>query len=74
MYKSLLSLAKLRPCLIVELKALFEVVFNRFFSKMAAENSNKLKLKTYTSTRKSTFTLVTLQSFSISGVISAEKM
>ena len=41
---------------------------------MAAENSNKLKLKTYTSTRKSTFTLVNLQSFSISGVISAEKM
>ena len=28
----------------------------------------------YTSTRKSTFTLVTLQIFSISGVISAEKM
>ena len=47
MYKSLLSLAKLRPCLIVELKALFEVVFNRSFSKMAAENSNKLKLKTF---------------------------
>ena len=41
---------------------------------MAAENSNKLKLKTYTSTRKNTFTLVTLQSFSLSGVISAEKM
>ena len=43
---------------------------------MAAENSNKLKLakiKTYTSTRKSTVTLVTLQSFSISGV-TAEKM
>ena len=40
---------------------------------MAAENSNKLKLKMYTSTRKSTFTLVTLQSFSISGVILAEK-
>ena len=47
---------------------------NRPFSKMAAENSNKLKLKTYTSTRKSTFTLVTLQSFTLSGVISAEKM
>ena len=47
---------------------------NRPFSKMAAENSNNLKLKTYTSTGKSTFTLVTLQSFSISGVISAEKM
>ena len=28
----------------------------------------------YTSTRKNTFTLVTLQSFSISGAISAEKM
>ena len=38
------------------------------------KNSNKLKLKAYTSTRKSTFTLVTLQRFSISGVISAEKM
>ena len=46
---------------------------NRPFSKMAARNSNKLKLKAYTSTRKSTFTLVTLQSFSISGVISVEK-
>ena len=41
---------------------------------MAAENLNKSKLKTNTSTRKNTFTLVTLQSFSISGVISAEKM
>ena len=41
---------------------------------MAAENLNKLKWKTDTSTGKSTFTLVTLQSFSISGVISAEKM
>ena len=40
---------------------------------MAAQNSNESKLKTYTSTRKSTFTLVTLQSFSISGEISAEK-
>ena len=29
---------------------------------MAAENSNKSKLKTYTSTKKNTFTLVTLQS------------
>ena len=47
---------------------------NRPFSKMAAENSNKSKLKTYTSTRKNTFTLVQLQSFSISGVISAEKV
>ena len=41
---------------------------------MVAENSDKSKLKTYNSTRKYTFTLVTLQSFSISGVISAEKM
>ena len=41
---------------------------------MAAESSIKLKLKTYSSTRKDTFTLVTLQSFSISGVISAEKI
>ena len=40
---------------------------------MFAENSNKSKLKTYISTRKSTFTLATLESFSISGVISAEK-
>ena len=49
---------------------------NRTFSKMVAENSNTSKLKTYmyTSTRKNTFTLVTLQSFSISGVISAKKM
>ena len=41
---------------------------------MAAEISNKSKLKMYTSTRKNTFTSVTLQSFSISGVILAEKM
>ena len=41
---------------------------------MAAENSKKSKLKMYTNTRKNTFTLVKLQSFSISGVISAEKM
>ena len=41
---------------------------------MAAENLNKSKLKTNTSTRKSTLTLVTLQSVSISGEISAEKM
>ena len=32
------------------------------------------KLKMYTSNRKNTFTLVTLQSCNISGVISAEKM
>ena len=48
-------------------------LYNRVLPKMATENSNKLKLKMYTSTRKSTFTLVTLQSFTISGVISAEK-
>ena len=47
---------------------------NRPFSKMAAENLNKSKLKTNTSTRKSTLTLVTLPSFSISGEISAEKI
>ena len=47
---------------------------NRPFSKMAAENLNKPKLKTNTSNRKSTLTLVTLLSFSISGEISAEKM
>ena len=41
---------------------------------MAAENLSKSKLKTNASTRKSTFTLVTLPSFSISGEISAEKM
>ena len=41
---------------------------------MAAKNLNKSKLKTYTSTRENIFTLVTLQSFSISGVISAKKM
>ena len=50
------------------------IMYNRPFSKMVAENSNKSKLKTYATTRKSIFTLVTLQSFSISGVISAEKM
>ena len=47
---------------------------NRPFSKMAAESSNKSKLKTYTSTRKNTVTLVNLPSFSFSGEISAEKM
>ena len=41
---------------------------------MAAENSNKSKLKTNASTRKSTLTLVTLPSFRISGEISADKM
>ena len=38
-----------------------DMKLDRPFSKMAAENSNKSKLKTYTSTRKNTFTLVTLQ-------------
>ena len=47
---------------------------NRPFSKMVAENLNKSKLKTNTSTRKSTLTLVTLPRFSISGEISAKKM
>ena len=47
---------------------------NRSFSKMAAENLNKSKLKTNTTTRKSTLTLVTLPSISISGEISAEKI
>ena len=50
------------------------VAFYRPFSKMTAENSNTSNLKTYTRARKNTFTLVTLQSFSISGVLSAEKM
>ena len=36
---------------------LLETAGNRPFSKMAAENSNKSKLKTYISTRKNTFTL-----------------
>ena len=45
--------------------------YNRPFSKMAAENLNKSKLKTNTSTRNSTLTLVSLSSFSISGEISA---
>ena len=41
---------------------------------MAAENSNKLKLKTNTSTRKSTLTLVNLPSFRSSGETSPEKI
>ena len=49
-------------------------ITNRPFSKMAVENLNKSKLKTNTSTGKSTLTLVTLPSFDISGEISAEKM
>ena len=48
--------------------------WNRPFSKMAAENLSKSKLKTNTSTRKSILNLVTLPSFSISGKISAGKM
>ena len=42
---------------------------NRPFSKVVAENSDRLMLKTYTSTRKNTFTLVTLTSFSTLDVI-----
>ena len=41
---------------------------------MAAENLNKSQFKKNTSTRKNTFTLVTLPSFSISGEISDKKM
>ena len=47
---------------------------NRPFSKMAAEILYKSKLKTNTSARKSTLTLVTLPSFDIPGEISAEKV
>ena len=47
---------------------------NRPFSKMAAENLNKSKLKTNTSTIKSILNLVILPRFRISGEISAEKM
>ena len=61
---------------------LSSVAPNRPFSKMAAENSNKLRLAKIKNaleletrnTRKNTFTLVTRRSLSISGVISAEKM
>ena len=52
----------------------FPYTSNRPFFKMAAENLNKSKLKTNTSAIKSTLTLVTLPSFSISGEITAEKM
>ena len=45
---------------------------NRPFSKITEKNSNKLKLKTHASTRKNTLTLVTLQTFSILGVIPAK--
>ena len=47
---------------------------NGSFSKMAAENSNKLKLKTNTSSRKNPSILETPQSFSVLDVISAEKI
>ena len=47
---------------------------NRPSSKMAAENSNKSNLKRISALEKPRFTLATLQRFSISGVISAEKM
>ena len=50
----------------------FVIKNNRPFSKMAAENLNKSKLKTNTSTRA--LTLATLPSFSISDKIPAEKM
>ena len=50
------------------------VIRYRPFSKMAAEDLNKSKLKTNTRTRKSILNLVTLPSFSISGERSAEKM
>ena len=52
----------------------FSNLSNRPFSKMAAEILYKSKLKTNTSARKSTLTLVTLPSLDISGEISAEKM
>ena len=61
----------------VDIGPLFQVSYqrlNRPFSKMAAENLNKSKLKTNTSTRKSTLTLITLLSFSFLREISAEKM
>ena len=45
---------------------------NRPFSKVAAETSNKSKLKMQTNTRKNNFILAKLQSFSFSGIISAE--
>ena len=58
-------------------KSLFEFSekkINRPFSKMAAEILCKSKIKTNTSARKSTLTLVTLPSFELPGEISAEKM
>ena len=50
-----------------------QLMINRPFSKMAAENLTKSKLKTNASTTKSILNLVTLPSFSISSEISAEK-
>ena len=50
-----------------------QIFLNRPFSKMAAENLNKSKLKTNTSTRKSILNLVTLPSFSISVEIQLRK-
>ena len=47
-----------------------EAPINIPFSKMAAENSNRSILKTYTSTRKNILALVSMPSFSFSGVIS----
>ena len=71
MHEMLLFSVSLILCFFFLVQIWFLLITNR--PKMAAENSNKLKLKMYTSIRKSTFTLVTLQSFSISGLISAEK-
>ena len=80
--KHVLSFATLRNCrdpsdplrsLIINVIMKY-ALGNRPFSKMAAENSKKSKLKTNISTRKSTLTLAPLPSFSISGVISAEEM
>ena len=65
-------------CYLLWSRLVIQLCINRPFSKMAAENSNKLKLSklkiVYQHYRKTTFALVTLQSFSISGVILAEKM
>ena len=63
-----------RNLLILKLTYNVCTVLNRPFSKMATENLNKSKLKTNTSARRSTLTLVTLPSFSISGEISGKKM
>ena len=50
---------KLRARLFPEL---YDTRSSRPFSKMVAEHSDKLELKTYTGSRKNIFTLVTLQS------------